>query len=121
MLFERKRERDKSLFLNNYFLFLFSDWIRVHTPRPPPPGGAALGVARSRSHHASHEHRPARCLSRAWPAAVAGQRKDKGVAILDYALGNRPSTGVGGAWAAGCGQRARRSLVPAQSRSHRSP
>ena len=27
-------------------------------------------------------------------------RKDKGVAILDYALGNRPSTG--GRWAAGC-------------------
>src|SRR5260370_40900936 len=32
---------------------------------------------------------------------VKGRRKDKGVAILDYALGNRPSTG-GGKWAAGC-------------------
>src|SRR5260370_12613767 len=26
---------------------------------------------------------------------VKGRRKDKGVAILDYALGNRPSTGGG--------------------------
>jgi hypothetical protein len=33
---------------------------------------------------------------------VKGRRKDKGVAILDYALGNRPSTGGGGKWAAGC-------------------
>jgi hypothetical protein len=34
-------------------------------------------------------------------AAGGEHRKDKGVAILDYALGNRPSTG-GGRWAAGC-------------------
>ena len=42
---------------------------------------------------------------------VKGRRKDKGVAILDYALGNRPSTGgeVGGRL---CPQRARRQLVP---------
>src|SRR5205809_7073508 len=33
-------------------------------------------------------------------AAGGERRKDKGVAILDYALGNRPSTG--GKWAAGC-------------------
>jgi hypothetical protein len=41
----------------------------------------------------------------------AQPRKDKGVAILDYALGNRPSTGgeVGGRL---CPQRARRQLVP---------
>ena len=44
-------------------------------------------------------------------AAGGEHRKDKGVAILDYALGNRPSTGgeVGGRL---CPQRARRQLVP---------
>jgi len=70
-----------------------------------------------------------KCAGTAWPTAestaispAAGgeHRKDKGVAILDYALGNRPSTG-GGRWAAGCApQRARRQLVPvvAAIRSH---
>jgi hypothetical protein len=50
MLFERKRERDKSLFLNNYFLFLFSDWIRVHTPRRQG-GRPSESLARARITH----------------------------------------------------------------------
>ncbi len=43
---------------------------------------------------------------------VKGRRKDKGVAILDYALGNRPSTGEGEVGGRLCPQRARRQLVP---------
>jgi hypothetical protein len=30
-----------------------------------------------------------------WVSEMAKGAKDKGVAILDYALGNRPSTGLG--------------------------
>jgi hypothetical protein len=57
--------------------------------------------------------------TRAQPSR-AQPRKDKGVAILDYALGNRPSTGEGGRWAAGCVPNAPgRQLVPAIGRRKR--
>ena len=37
----------------------------------------------------------------AWPRLGLAAEIDKGVAILDYALDDRPSTGKGGKWAAG--------------------
>jgi hypothetical protein len=44
------------------------------------------------------------------------RRKDKGVAIFDYALGNRPSTGRGEVGGRLFPQRATRPLVPMKSR-----
>jgi len=52
------------------------------------------------------------CCAAASAAGGGEHRKDKGVAILDYALGNRPSTGRGEVGGRLCPQRARRQLVP---------
>lgn len=49
-------------------------------------------------------------------SAVGHDVHNKGVAILDYALGNRPSTGRGEVGGRLCPQRARRQLVPARTR-----
>ena len=50
--------------------------------------------------------------------------KDKGVAILDYALGNRPSTGVGGSGRPAVSPTrpapvgSRRGVIPKKARDH---